>query len=51
MKKIDDQLLQGLLNYLGTRPYQEVYVLISRLSQLEDCEKPSKEDKQDKKSK
>lgn len=31
--KISDQLINNILGYLGTRPYQEVYQLINAVQQ------------------
>jgi hypothetical protein len=31
--KISDQLINSILGYLGTRPYQEVYQLIDAVQQ------------------
>jgi hypothetical protein len=31
--KISDQLINNILGYLGTRPYQEVYQLIDAVQQ------------------
>ena len=29
--KVDEVLLQAILNYLGTKPYQEVYQLVQAI--------------------
>lgn len=46
MKKlqISEQLLNALIGYLGTRPYQEVYQLVEMM-QAEAKEQPKAEDK------
>ncbi len=39
MKQITVEQLNALLKYLGTRPYGEVFSLITILTQLPDVEK------------
>ena len=39
MKQITVEQLNALLKYLGTRPYSEVFSLITILTQLPDVEK------------
>lgn len=44
MFKISQELLQVLLNYLATRPFNEVFQIIGEVQKLQkctDCEKPS----------
>lgn len=36
--KIDEKLAQSILNYLGTRPYAEVFQLVMKLQQLEQID-------------
>lgn len=42
--KISTQLLNSIIGYLGTRPYQEVHQMIDAL-QKEAASQPAKEDK------
>jgi hypothetical protein len=39
--KLSDQLLNALIAYLGTRPYQEVYQLIDALQKELKEQQPS----------
>jgi len=43
MRQISDELVQGLLNYLATRPYSEVYKAVSALSELPIIPEPKHE--------
>ena len=36
--KIDEKLAQNVLNYLITKPYQEVFKLVGELTKLEKIE-------------
>lgn len=39
---ISQELAQELLNYLATKPFQEVFQLINKLQQLKKAEEPEK---------
>ena len=43
--KIDEKLINEILSYLATRPYQEVMNLIPRLQQVEKIVEEKKEEK------
>jgi hypothetical protein len=43
MYKITPELVQGLLNYLATRPYAEVYQAVQALQSLEKIEEVKEE--------
>jgi len=40
MRQISDELVQAILNYLVTRPYNEVYKAISALRELPTMPEP-----------
>lgn len=46
MLQISEQNAQALLNYLASKPYQEVYEAISMLRSLQPIEKEAQEEEQ-----